>query len=147
MDKNDTIVVIGIGGALGLILWLASKNQNKADEVYMPYGWGSFQNSDNPLTPITPSPIPTPTPPDHGAGIGEPWNGFPWGGNWELWNKWKGDWAAYQAWLRGGGNNPPKNPIDTRLQMIPIVPKQMDKFAGMPSYKTVIKPVIRSKVT
>lgn len=63
--NKDLIPVVAIGGALGIIVYLASKNQNKADEVYMPYGWGSFNNSNNPLQPIqtTPTPAPTPTKP------------------------------------------------------------------------------------
>lgn len=57
--NKDLIPVIAIGGALGIIVYLSSKNQNKADEVYMPYGWGSFNNSNNPLQPIQTTPTPT----------------------------------------------------------------------------------------
>ena len=144
METKDLIPIVAVGGALGLIVYLASKNKTSADNVTMPYGWGSFQNSDNPVTPV-PSNPPATQPPRNFI---EPWNGSPWNGDYQNYIRFGGNWEAYQNWLHGQTvtSVPIQTPRNDTIGMVPMVPKAAAPFRFNGSaVKTVIKPVMGKK--
>lgn len=147
MEKNDLIVVAGVGGALALILWLASKNQNKADEIVMPYGWGSFQSGQyltslGATQPAATIPEPVPIEPPVGTrppggyppGSSEsdflPVFKFPPGGNWV--------WPPFDI---PTPINPPEG-----IYFQPIEANPIQNPNGVISMASVIKPVTGEKV-
>ncbi len=164
MDKGDTIVMIGVGGALGLILWLTTQNKNKVNLPSMPYGWGSFQNSQN-LTQLT-SPVSnnTPAPPaqtteppmseadmitlEYGKMVNTPWgetlistkeNPVKIPKDWYLKGYTVTPGYILPLYGESGGNY---NPIQSMFEVKPLVLKHANTFNPHFNAGAAIKPVM-----
>lgn len=145
MPENKWIVPIAIGGALGIIVYLARKSTVSAEPAQtMPYGWGSFQNGGNNLVPanttppinLVPLPAPIFSPPpdatDPGQIINPPQPVLP----------------PYDPW-GGFGKPPPISPTPGQgwtIESIPVIEKPVVSFRPIRpgTVSQVIQPIKRS---